>query len=216
MGWGGVGWGGLQAPPLVPCVVSTASARHPSTPNRPLHHQAHPAPWLPMEAAAVLKHAHMLTPVTPPPRRCDPPTRESVPLTIGIRDHGRHRRMAEGSRCRHRHRHCVVRAWRWNGPFGASGTRESAMLTPVTPPPRRCDPPTRESVPLTIGFCNHGRHRRMVEGSCWCHRHRHCVVRAWRWNGPYGASGTRESAPLRLRSLHLHEGATHRRESQSH
>ena len=113
-----------------------------------------------------------------------------------MRDHGRHRRMAEGSRCRHRHRHCVVRAWRWNGPFGASGTRESAMLTPVTPPPRRCDPPTRESVPLTIGIRDHGRHRRMAEGSRCRHRHRHCVVRAWRWNGPFGASGTRESAML--------------------
>ena len=103
--------------------------------------------------------------------------------------------MAEGSRCRHRHRHCVVRAWRWNGPFGASGTRESAMLTPVTPP-RRCDPPTRESVSLTIGIRDHGWHRRMVEGSCCCHRHTHCVLRAWQWNGPCGASGTRESTML--------------------
>ena len=129
------------------------------------------------------------------PRRCDPPTRESVSLTIGIRDHGWHRRMVEGSWWCHRHGRCVVRAWRWNGPFGASGTRESTMLTPVTPP-RRCDPPTRESVSLTIGIRDHGCHRRMVEGSCWCHRHRHCVVRAWRWNGPFGASGTRESAML--------------------
>ena len=82
--------------------------------------------------------------------------------------------------------------------------------------PRRCDPPTRESVPLTIGIRDHGCHRRMVEGSCCRHRRRHWVLRAWRWNGPLGASGTRESAPLRLRSLHLHKGATRRRESQSH
>ena len=145
--------------------------------------------------ASGTRESAMLTPVTPHHEGATRRRESQWSLTIGIRDHGCHRRMVEGSCWCHRHRHCVVRAWRWNGPCGASGTRESTMLTPVTPP-RRCDPPTRESVSLTIGIRDHGCHRRIVEGSCWCHRHRYCVVRAWRWNGPFGASGTRESAML--------------------
>ena len=72
---------------------------------------------------------------------------------------------------------------------------------------------SRESVSVTDGIRDHGWHRRMVEGSRWCHRHRHHVVRAWRWNGPFVAPGTRASA-FPIRSLH-HKGATRPRESQS-